>query len=168
MITAAAIGLAGCSSLVSLHPFVEGQQAVYDPALAGVWAEEKGDGLLIVQQDENAYKIRRVGGNESQTFSAQLFKSGDLRILDLVSANDDPFQLAVHMPLRVWIDGTDLRYATLDSGWLKENARKQLAMQDVRDRALITAPGDAVLRFLATYGGADNAYDKPTVLHKQQ
>jgi hypothetical protein len=61
-----------------------------------------------------------------------------------------------------------LRYATLDSGWLKENARKQLAMQDVRDRALITAPGDAVLRFLATYGGADNAYDKPTVLHKQQ
>jgi hypothetical protein len=48
-----------------------------------------------------------------------------------------------------------------------ENARKQLAVEDVGDRALITAPGDAVLRFLITYGGADNAYGKPSVLYKQ-
>jgi hypothetical protein len=65
------------------------------------------------------------------------------------------------------VEGATLRFATLDSAWLMENARKQLAVEDVGDRALITAPGDAVLRFLITYGGADNAYGKPSVLYKQ-
>ena len=168
MIATATLGLAGCSTLVSLHPFLSDQQAAFDPALVGVWAEEKGDAILIVQQDDTDYKIRRVESNGTQSFSAQLFKNGDLRILDLVSGNDDPFQLAVHTPLRVWIDGATLRYATLDSAWLKENARKQLAVQEVGDRTLITAPGDAVLRFLVTYGVTDNAYSKPSVLRKQQ
>jgi hypothetical protein len=167
VIAAAALGLAGCSSLVSLHPIVADQQAVFDPALVGVWAEEKGDALLIVQQDDGKYKIRRVEGGGATTFTAQLFKVGDLRILDLVSANDDPFQLAVHTPLRVWIEGSKMRYATLDSAWLKDNARKQLALQDVGDRALITAPTDAVLRFLITYGAMDAAFEKPSVLLKQ-
>jgi ABC-type glycerol-3-phosphate transport system substrate-binding protein len=164
---AAAVGLAGCSTLVSLHPLVSDQQAVFDPALVGVWAEEKGDTVFVVQQYGNNYKIRRIENNNAQLFGAQLFKSGELRILDLVSANDDPFQLAVHTPLRVWIDGSKLRYATLDSAWLKDNARKLLAVQDVGDRALITAPTDAVLRFLLTYGATDTAFEKPSVLLKQ-
>jgi hypothetical protein len=69
--------------------------------------------------------------------------------------------------MRVWVDGTTLRFATLDSAWLKENARNQLAIEDVGDRAVITAPGDAVLRFLLTYGAADKAYEKPAVLQRQ-
>ena len=165
---AAALTLAGCSTLVSLHPFVTDQQAVFDPALLGIWVNAADDEMYVIRQDGNSYKIRHIRDTESQSFSAQLFKAGDLRILDLVSAADDPFQLAVHTPMRIWIDGTTLRFATLDSAWLKENARKQLAIQDVGDRALITAPGDAVLRFLIAYGAADNAYGKPDSLHKQQ
>src|SRR5215471_13245818 len=166
MIVSAALSLAGCSSLVSLHPLVTDQQAVFDPALIGVWAEEKGDTIFVVQQDDKTYKIRRIENGSTQTFAGQLFKSGDLRILDLVSANDDPFQLAVHTPLRIWIDGSKMRYATLDSAWLKDNARKLLAVQDVGDRALITAPTDVVLRFLITYGATDAAFEKPSVLLK--
>jgi hypothetical protein len=167
LITTAAIGLAGCSTLVSVHPFIAGPQAVFDPALVGVWAGDNNDALYVIRQDGNSYKIRRMEGTDATSFSAQLFKNGDLRILDLMSAADDPFQLAVHTPLRVWVEGATLRFATLDSAWLMENARKQLAVEDVGDRALITAPGDAVLRFLITYGGADNAYGKPSVLYKQ-
>src|SRR5207247_1218955 len=114
----------------------------------------------------DSYKIQRIERSETQSFSAQLFKVGDLRILDLVSAVEDPFQIPVHTPLRVWVNGTTLRFATLDSAWLKENARKQLAIQDAGDRALITAAGDAVLRFFATFGASDDAYSKPSELHR--
>jgi hypothetical protein len=167
ILAAAAIGLTGCSTLVSLHPFVEGQQAVFDPALLGVWAEDNNGAYYVVRQDGEGYKIRRIQDNDAANFSAQLFKAGDLRILDLVSATDDAFQLTVHTPMRVWIDGATLRFATLDSDSLKDAARKQLAVQDADDRTLITAPGDAVLRFLINYGSTDNAYGKPSLLHKQ-
>ena len=164
---AAAFTLAGCSTMVSLHPFVTDQQAVFDPALVGVWAKAGSDELYVVRQDGNGYKIRRIDNSNSQSFSANLLKVGDLRILDLVSETDDPFQLAVHTPLRVWVEDATLRFATLDTAWLKENARKQIPIEDAGDRALITAPGDAVLRFLTTYGVAANAYEKPVTLQKQ-
>ena len=165
---AAAASLSGCSTLVSLHPFVTDQQAVIDPTLLGVWAKANGDDLYIVRQDGSHYTIRHVDKSDSRTFSAQLLKVGDVRILDLVSTNDDPFQLAVHTPMRVWVDGATLRFATLDSDWLQENAHKQLAIQEAGERSLITAPGDTLLRFLIAYGTADNAYGKPEVLEKQQ
>src|SRR6516225_4278518 len=100
LLAAAAIGLTGCSTLVSLHPFVEGQQAVFDPALVGVWAEDNNGAYYVVRQDGEGYKIRRIQDNDTAVFSAQLFKSGDFRILDLVSATDDAFQLTVHTPMR--------------------------------------------------------------------
>ena len=35
---ASAVAMTGCSSLVSLNPFVTDPDAVLDPALAGVWS----------------------------------------------------------------------------------------------------------------------------------
>jgi hypothetical protein len=142
------------------------QYATVDPAMTGAWEDSDGT-LYLIKQDGKGYNIRCVEKNGVTSYSAQLYKNGDLRLLDLISANDDPFQLAVHTPMRVWVDGTTLRFATLDSAWLKENARNQLAIEDVGDRAVITAPGDAVLRFLLTYGAADKAYEKPAVLQRQ-
>jgi hypothetical protein len=167
LIAAGTMGLTGCSTLVSLHPFFDGQPVAADPALVGVWSD-KDDELYIIRQDGNGYKIRHIEGGNATTYEALLYKIGDLRMLDLVSANEDPFQLAVHTPMRIWIEGSTLRFATLDSAWLKENARKQLAVQDVGDRILVTSPGDAVLRFLLTYGAGDQAYEKPAVLHRVQ
>jgi hypothetical protein len=153
--------------MVSLHPFVGDQQAIFDPSLVGTWTAEN-DTLYLIRPDGNAYKIRRLENNEAENLSAQLFKAGDLRILDLAPASEDSFQIAAHTPIRVWIDGATMRFAMLDSAWLKENAHKQLAVEDVGERALITAPPDAVLRFLTTYGTMDAAYEKATTLHKQQ
>jgi hypothetical protein len=162
---AAAMGLAGCSAMVSLQPFVSEQYATFDPALTGVWAD-KDDGLYLIKQDGKGYNIRSVNKNGALTYSAQLYKNGDLWLLDLVSSNDDPFQLAVHTPVRVWVEGNTLKFAWLDSSWLKEKARKQLAVEDVGDRALITAPGDKVLAFLLTYGAAGDAYGTPEEWHR--
>jgi hypothetical protein len=153
--------------MVSLHPFVTGQEAVFDPALVGVWANAAGDELYVVRRVLNGYRIRRIDDSGSQSFSANLLKVGDLRILDLVSDADDPFQIAVHTPMRVWVDGATLRFATLDTAWLKENARQQIAIEDAGERTLITAPAESVLCFLMTYGAVDHAYEKPVTLQKQ-
>jgi hypothetical protein len=168
LIPAAALALAGCSSLVSLHPFVTDEQAVFDPALVGIWAEPGKDELYIIRQDGKGYTIRRVHDTETEAFTAKLYRVENLRILDVASANDDPFQIPVHTPLRIWIDGGTLRFAMLDSDWLKKNARKQLAIQNVGDRALITAAPDAVMHFLFAYGAGDDSYGKPTSLERQQ
>jgi hypothetical protein len=164
---AAAITLAGCSTMVSLHPFVTDHEAAFDPSLVGVWASSNGEELYIVRQDGHSYKIRRIDGSNVQTFSANLLKLGDLRILDLISDADDPFQVMVHTPIRVWMDGGTLRFATLDTAWLKENARKQIATEEIGDRSLITGSGDAVLRLLTTYGAADKAFENPVALQRQ-
>jgi hypothetical protein len=164
-VAAALISLAGCSGVVSLHPFIAGQQAAFDPALLGVWNGDKEDTLYVIRQDGDGYKIRAIEGNETQSYAAKLFKVGDLRILDLTSTADDPVQVPVHIPIRVWVDAASLRFATLNSTWLKEHAQ-QLAVEDLEGRLLITAPGDTVLRFLIANGGFDEAYDKPSVLHR--
>jgi hypothetical protein len=167
LLTAAAIGLAGCSSVVSLHPFVPDEYATTDPALTGIWTD-KDDTLYVIKADGKNYNIRVVEKSGSTSYSAQLYQYGDLRLLDLVSANEDPFQLRVHTPMRVWVDGATLRFATMNAAWLKEKAGKQLAMQEADGRTLITAPGEAVLRFLLTTGAVDEAYEKPGVLQRQQ
>jgi len=64
----------------------------------------------------------------------------DFKLLDVVSANEDPFQIAVHTPVRIWTDGGALRMAFLDSDWIEEQAGRLLPTAPMKDRTLITAP----------------------------
>lgn len=165
---AGAIALTGCSSLVSLNPFVTEKQAVMDPALLGIWTSQDGKDTYWVTQDGTGYSIRHLddSGNAYQ-FKARLMTAGDFKLLDIVSANDDPFQIAVHTPMRVWTEGITLRMAFLDSDWLKEEAGRQLPTAPVeKDRTLITAPGEAVGQFFAKTGADPKAYDEPETLHR--
>jgi hypothetical protein len=68
----------------------------------------------------------------------------------------------------VWVEGWTVRMAYLDSKWLKEHASAELAVDKAGDRLLITAPQEAVTRFLLTYGADDRAFGKITVLTRQQ
>ena len=157
----------GCSELIALHPFVTDKDAALDARLPGVWVDD--DDLYIVRQDGNGYAISHSDQKSSAVYKlkANLLKLGEARILDLTPAEEDAFQIAAHTPLRVWIDGATLRVAFLDSQWLREKAGAQLVTQ-AGDRLLITSPQEDVTRFLLTYGGDDRAYDKTTVLSRQQ
>jgi len=166
LLTAAAIGLAGCSSMVSLHPIVPEAYATFDPALIGLWAD-KDDSLFLVKQDGRGYKIRFIDSHDGTNLSARLYKAGDLRMLDLVDIGDNAFQLKVHTAARVWVEGGTLRLAWLDTAWLKEKARKCLAVQDAGESALVTTTGDTFWRFLLTYGADEQAVGKEIVLQRQ-
>jgi hypothetical protein len=158
----------GCSEMISLHPFVADAEAVQDARLPGVWLDGD-DPMYIVRPDGNGYIISQSDKSSPAIYKlkAKMLKVGDARIVDLTPADEDAFQIAAHTPLRVWIDGATLRVAFLDSKWLQEKASAQLATQ-AGDRLLITSPQEDVTRFLLTFGGDDRAYDKTTVLSRQQ
>ena len=159
----------GCSDFVSLRPFVTDKDAVQDARLLGVWVDEDGE-VYTVSQDGNGYAIGYSEKKASTVYhlTGKMLKAGDARILDLTPVEEDAFRIPVHAPLRVWMEGATLRVAFLGSKWLLEQARAKLAVQEVGDRLLITSPGEAVTRFLATYGGDDRAHADPGVLTRQK
>ena len=154
----------GCSDLVALHPFLTDKDVVQDTRITGVWAEEGT--LYIVRPDGNGYSIVQSEKSSSTVYKlkAKMFKVGEARILDLTPEDEDPFQVGVHTPLRVWMEGATLRMAFLDSKWIAEQAKAHLAVQAVGDRQLITSSGEEFKAFLVTYGADDRAAGKPTVL----
>jgi hypothetical protein len=76
--------------------------------------------------------------------------------------------MAVHTPLRLWTEGNTLRFAYLQTGWLKEQAGRQLPTVAATDRTVITAPGEAVRAFLVKVGSDSKAGDEPELLHRVQ
>ena len=156
------MALTGCSNLVSLNPFVTEKQAVLDPNLLGTWKGSGGE-LVIVQQNKSSYSITYTEGKEgAQKFTALLFRSGDAELLDLVSESDAVLQVPVHALVRVWPEGSLLRWTFLDSKWLREQATQQLASQPQGDSILLTAPGEAVRSVFLQHGGDSKAYEKDT------
>ena len=169
LVLGCAIALTGCSSLVSLNPFVTDKEAVMDPALLGVWTNENGKETYLVRQDGTGYSIRYFpDSSDSYHFKARLMVADGVRLLDLVSANEDSFQINVHTPVCVWTEGSKLRVAFLESRWLKEQASKQLPTVPTNDRTLITAPSEAVRSFLVKVGADPKACDEPEELRRVQ
>ena len=166
---AGALTLTGCSSLVSLNPFVTAEQAVMDPAMLGVWTNADGKEIYWISQDGTDYKIRYVtDSSDAYQFKGRLTVAADVKLLDLVSANEDGFQIAVHTPVRVWIQDNTLRIAFLETDWLKEQAGRQRPTAPTKDRVLITAPGEAVRIFFTKVAADPKASDEPEVLHRVQ
>jgi hypothetical protein len=157
----------GCSKLVSLNPIVNDEHAVMDTSLLGTWANEDGKDTYLVRQDGTGYRIRYLSeSSEPYEFKARLTVTDDVKILDLWSAKDDDFQLAIHVPVRLWTEGDTLRVAVLESDWIVEQAGKQLATAPADKRTLITAPGESVRIFLTRAGADPRAYDDPGVLRR--
>jgi hypothetical protein len=163
---AGAAMLTGCSSLVSLAPFVTQDQAAGDPALEGLWQGGGGDDkdVMLIRQKGSAYSIRYFGKGKGKgiDFEGYLSRVGDAELMDLSTSGNDASRLGlpVHMVARVWTDGGRLKWVFLDSDWLKDQAKQTLGAQASGDRTLITAKGDAVVEFLKKYGAGEKAYSR--------
>jgi len=163
---ASAVALTGCTNLGSLNPFVTDQQAVMDGNLAGTWKSSDNDVLVVVQKNSSSYSITYTDGKDaSLKLTAMVFKAGDAELLDLVSENEAPLQVPVHAVVRVWPEGSLLRWTFLDSKWLREWTDKELASQYRGGMQLLTAPGETVRGVLLKCAGDSRAYEnEPNVL----
>lgn len=155
----AATVLTGCTNLVSLNPFVTEQQAVSDPNLPGTWQGDDRE-LLVVRPNGAGYSVTYTDGKDgAQRFKALVFRTGGAELLDLVSENDAFLQVPVHALVRVWPEGTQLRWTFVDSKWLRQKTAS-LASQPNGDGVLLTAPGEAVRTVLLRYAADSQAYEK--------
>jgi len=159
---AGAAMLTGCSSLVSLDPFVTADQAASDPNLTGLWQAAGGDDkdLMLVRQKGSAFTVRYFGNDNEACLGLEgrLLRVGDAELMDLVSTDKNGFSLPVHMVARVWTEGGGLKWVFLDSDWLKDQAKQTLGTQIAGDRTLITTKGAAVAEFIKKFGADEKAY----------
>ena len=161
MMAAAAV-LTGCdsSSLLSVDPLVSEQNAVFDPGLLGTWTGVGHDDsavCIIRRGGDSGYKIAYVNDGSAKEFDAMLFRAGETQVLDLSASANDDFVIAPHMAVRIWLEGAQLRWAYLDSEWLRAEATQRLSNRPAGKKILLTAPTAAVEAFLMNYAGDDKA-----------
>jgi hypothetical protein len=163
-LTGAAV-LTGCSSLISLNPFVTDAQAISDPALVGTWkgTDDDGPDRVTIQQKGSIYTIHYSDGKSGTAdFEGRLVRVGDAELMDIISTGDDAFSVNVHLVARFWPAAKTMQWAYLDSDWLRTQAKLSLATQPAGDRTLITTQGDAVVQFLKKFGADSRAYGTQT------
>jgi len=154
--------LSGCSTFVSLDPFVTEDAGASDPNLAGLWQGAGGEDkdMMLIRQKGPAYTVRYFGNDKDVTlsFDARLLRVGDAELMDIVSTSDDTLAINVHMVARIWREGAGLKWVFLDSDWLKTQANQSLVTQAAGNRTLITTKGAPVVEFLKRFGADEKAY----------
>jgi hypothetical protein len=149
---------AGCSTLPSLDPFVSEGEAVTDKAIEGTWQNAKGDDTYIVRRDGIGYTIAYLSGNTAPVrFRALLARMGTTELLDLTAADPSAFQIPAHYLVRVWPEDGTLRWAFLDSDWMKEQAGRLLPTRKLDDSTLIAASPEAVRALMWKHAADDRA-----------
>ena len=164
LVLAGTIVSAGCASTAALHPFVTDREGAVDASLTGVWGEENGDGVVVIRLVGATYWITYSDKSSLVRLQARLLKTASAAIFDLSPDYKNEFALPAHLPVRIWLEGDTLRYTVLDSAWLKDLIREELAFEDAGGTLVITAPGDAVARFLAAHGGDERAFSSTVEL----
>ena len=154
--------LVGCDSpaLISMEPAVSEQGTVFDASLLGTWETKQGGDLCILRRGEgNAYAVTYVSGGQTRQFEGRLFAAGQARVMDLAPQDSDDFQIPGHSFIRIVSSGATLRWAFLDSDWLRQQAARELANRP-RDggKLLLTAPAPPLAAFLANYAADDRAH----------
>lgn len=165
--------LTGCESgtpaLLSLEPVATAKDATADPALLGTWQEQGDkDPLAIIRQgDQGGYQIAVFAGGSVTTFQAQLFRVGEAELMDLAPSDDNDFRIPGHAILRLWTSASALRWAFLDSDWLKQKAAA-LATHSGDGKMQLFSPAAAVRAFLDANGANDKAYGKVVTWERVQ
>jgi hypothetical protein len=157
--------LTGCESpapsLISLEPVATAKDTAFDNGLIGTWEEQADKDLIAIirRADSGGYQISAVSSGAVLSFQAQMFRLGDDEFLDISPADDNDFRIPGHAVMRLWISGSSLRWAFLDSDWLKEQITA-LATHNSDGKMQLFSPTAAVRAFIAANGADEKAYGK--------
>jgi len=152
--------LTGCSSLISLNPFITDAQATTDARLAGTWKHPNADDKdsFTIEQKGSRYIVKFTDKSETTTLEGRVARIGDQEYMDLIDTDDNPFVVPVHMLIRIWMSDGRLQWAFLDSNWLRDQVRDLVPTQENNDRTLITTQGSAITDLLQKFGSEERAH----------
>jgi len=160
----AALLACGCGDLLSLHPLYTGQDRVLDPALEGRW--ENADNLLTVTRDGIAYQVTlkpKTSPSQPQEFEMRLLDLGGVRMADIIPTDG----MLGHMFLRVYVAGDELRFAFLDSAWLRQRIRhEEVQVAKGNTQAVLIARTPELRKQVKKYVAVAQAYDDELVYRR--
>ena len=154
--------LAGCDSstpqLLSVEPVAGAEDTTIDASLLGTWQEQGEQDLMAIVRpaDKGGYQITVISGTTAISLQAKLFTVKDAEFLDVMPDDGNDFRIPAHAVMRIWNSGAILRWAFLDSDWLKQKAAA-LPSHAADGKMQLFAPSADVRAFLTQYGTDDRA-----------
>ena len=152
---ASALAATGCTDVLSLNPWVEGE-GLMDPQFAGSWTSGDGGDVFVIQAVENKkYDVLYASEKESTRLEGRLLDAGGARFFDLIPTKGGSlFAWPSHALVKVWFEGEDLNFAFVDSEWFRQLAGNlAVPMQKIDSAVLLTAPtaklSDSLLQYAA-------------------
>lgn len=111
--------LAGCIVL-SVYPFYEPKDLVFDPSLAGRWgkADATNEFWQFSSSGGKSYGLITTDTQDTNCFEAHLFELKHHQFLDLLTTNRSEFELPLHLISQVKHEDTNLTLQFMDFGWL--------------------------------------------------
>jgi hypothetical protein len=111
--------LAGCIVL-SVFPFYNEKDLVFDPGLAGRWAKDDSTNQYweFTASGGKFYMLKTADSSDTNCFEAHLFHLKQYQFLDLLTTNRAEFELPLHLISQVTRNDTNLSLQFLDYGWL--------------------------------------------------
>lgn len=182
-----AIFIAGCV-VTSVYPFYTDKDLAFDPGLLGKWSESKTNASGEISTEtweyskanENAYTFTGTTADETNTFSAHLFKLGGKRFLDWYPLKRDEGFIPPHYLFEVRQISPSLQIEPMDYEWLKDllakhpNAVRHIVLHEKSDRSdegriVLTADTKELQKFLLKYMNDPKAFgDSSTELKRQE
>jgi len=167
--------LAGCG-LPSVYPFYTEKDVIFDPALVGVWGNATSNATertTFEKSGDHEYKVTDINGQNTNTYTAHLFRLDNQLFLDCVSETPDQF-IPAHMLLKVDQIKPTLRFATLNEDWIDKlfeqepNALRHWLNKDGGNSGIVLTADTAELQqFLRKYLNTKEAFSDPTSMQLQ-
>ncbi|PKK82010.1 MAG: hypothetical protein CVT49_15890 [candidate division Zixibacteria bacterium HGW-Zixibacteria-1] len=169
--------MCGCLT-VSLNPFYENKDLVFEQSLLGTWAEKDGDTHVVFEMaGEKAYIMTNIEYEQESRFEAHLFRSGGELFLDLyprdpgVNINDlyRDHLIGVHSFYRVHQIEPMLVVSTIEYDWLKKYLSEnpgELSSVMAGDKLVLTASPADLQAFILKHLKSEGAFCEPAEFYR--
>jgi hypothetical protein len=162
---AGALLTTGCGPTLSLHPLYTNKDLVADLPLEGIWTDVDAREVWEVKKSADGFEVRS-GGDK---LDLRLVRLGEYRFLDVTCRDEPSLAIPGHVVAKVWMEGEELCAQAMDTDWLKQKVR-QTGFPHVTLSAgkqiILTAPTDALRKFVLLYANEPNAFEETTRFHR--
>ncbi len=177
LVLAAALGVTGCATVVSVEPLATESNTVFDPALLGAWSDADGSESMLVYVDKGeqaSYDILCIDIKEKTTYRVEgrLLKIGGQQFIDVTAhdKNGEVFGIPGHAFVHISKLENGLQLEFLDSPWLQERVQqsKSLPHSKLGGQLVLTGTSAQLQDFIQQFGLDEQAWSEPARLRKLQ
>ncbi|HUJ31376.1 MAG TPA: hypothetical protein VLY23_08860 [Candidatus Acidoferrum sp.] len=167
--------LEACGPILSIHPFYEDKDVVFDPALLGTWVDptDADSAPLVFERGKgDSYKaIMRSDDNSDvdAVFEVHLLKLGGRVFLDAVQMKnriagkevDIGLAVPAHILGQVSIEGNVLHLSLLDQEWVEKELKAgkiSIPHEEADGDVVLTASTADLQKFVLDHANDENAF----------